>query len=158
MRDGLDNLWSSDEHHARALDHERKVGQSGRVDRATRARPHDHRDLRDDARCSGVAHKDVAIAAQRQDALLDASTARVVDADQGSTHLERQILHLDDLGGVGLAQRPAHDGKVLGKHIHQTPIDGAIAGDHAIARLGLVGHLLRRALDQRVELLKTTLI
>ena len=49
VRHRLDHVRSGDEHVAGVFHHEDEVGDRGGVDRAARARPHDHADLRDDA-------------------------------------------------------------------------------------------------------------
>ncbi len=40
---------------------------------------------------------------------------------------------------MGLRQRAAEDREVLGEDVHQAPIDPAVAGDDAVARILLLG-------------------
>ena len=40
------------------------------------------------------------------------------------------------LGGIGVANRPALDGKVLGDHNHAVAVDAPAAADHAVAGQG----------------------
>ena len=113
--DRLDHVGAGDEHVRGLLHHEDEVGDRRGVDRAAGARAHDQRDLRDDARALDVAHEDVAVGAERDDALLDARAAGVVDADHGAADLGRQVHDLAHLLGHDLAQRAAEDGEVLGE-------------------------------------------
>ena len=90
--DGLDDLRAGDEHVARLAHHEDEVGDRGAVDGAAGGRAHDHGDLRDDPARADVAEEDVGVAAEADDALLDARAARVVDADQRAAHLHQQYV------------------------------------------------------------------
>ena len=98
------------------------------------------RDLRHDAGGHHVALEDVGIAAERGDAFLDARAARVVEADHRRADLHRVVHDLADLLGVGFGQRAAEDGEVLREDEHQAAVDGAVAGDDAVAGnlLGLI--------------------
>ena len=80
-------------------------------------------DLRHHARGQRVAQEDVGVAAERGDALLDARAAGVVEADDRRAVLHRQVHHLADLLGVGLGQRAAEDGEVLGEDVDQAAVD-----------------------------------
>src|SRR6185503_9243200 len=48
--------------------------------------------------------------------------------------------HLANLGGVGLRQRSAEHGEVLGERIDDAAVDAAVAADHAVARNDLLRH------------------
>lgn len=159
-RDRLDDGRARDEHLARVLDHEDEIRDGRAVDGAARARSHDDRDLRDDARGGRIAEEDAAEARERIDALLDAGTARIVDADARRTHLEREILHLPDLVGVLLAEAAARDREVLRIGVDQTAVDRAVARDDAVARHVLLVHAEVRAavLDEHVELDERVLV
>ncbi len=151
---GLDHVRAGDEHVAGLVHHHREVGDRGGVDGPARARAHDQRDLRDDPRAAHVAHEDLAVEAERDDALLDARAATVVDADHRDARLEGEVHGLDDLLAVHLAERAAEDRRVLAEHRDVAAVDRAGAGDHAVA----VGTLLlhaevdRAVPDQLVEL------
>ena len=154
MRHRLHDVGPGDEHVARPLDHDREVGHRRRVDRAAGARPEDHRDLRDDAGRQHVAQEDLRVAAERRDALLDPRAAGIVEADDRRADLHREVHDLADLLGVGLGQRSAEDREVLAEDEDQPAVDGAVAGDDAVAEEVLpVQPELRRAMrDERVEL------
>ena len=163
--DGLDDVRAGDEHERLLVDHHGEVGDRRGVDGSAGARAHDHRDLRDDAAGHHVAVEDVAVEAERHHALLDPGAARVVDADHRAADLQREVHHLDDLLAEHLAEGPAEHGEVLGEDADLASVDGAVAGDHAVAvRPGLVQperggpvpgqlvHLDERALvEQRVD-------
>ena len=132
-RHGAHHLGPGDEHVRGAARHQHEVGDRGRVDRAARTGAHHERDLRHDAGGHDVAAEDLGVAAERDDALLDARAARVVDADHRAAEAHGEVHHLADLLGVGLAQRAAEDREVLREHEHLAPVDGAVARDHAVA-------------------------
>ena len=58
---------------------------------------------------------------------------------------------------MGLAQRASHHGKVLGKDIDQTAVNGAVAGHHAVAVDPLLfqPEVLTAVLGQWIEFHKT---
>ena len=86
----------------------------------------------------GVPEEDVGVAAQRRDALLDAGAARIVEPDDRRAVPHREIHHLADLLGVGLGQRAAEDGEVLGEDVDQPAVDPAVAGHDAVAQILLL--------------------
>ena len=53
--------------------------------------------------------------------------------DHRAAGLHRQVHDLDDLLAEHLAEAAAEDREVLGEHAHLAPVDGAVAGDHAVA-------------------------
>ena len=131
--DGLDDVGAGDEHVGGAVDHDREVGDRGGVDVAARAGAHDQADLRDHAAGVHVALEDLAVEAERDHALLDAGAGALVDADDRAAGLDGEVHHLGDLLAVHLAERAAEDGEVLGEHADLAAVDGAEAGDHAVA-------------------------
>ena len=156
--DGLDDVRAGQEHRARAPGHDHEVGQGRRVDGAAGARPEDDRDLRDDARGQDVPDEDLAVRGEARDALLDPCAARIVEADDRHAALEGEVLDPADLVRLDARERAADDGEVLRERGHPPAADLAEPGDHAIARVPLVGepelglvvggqraHLLERA-------------
>ena len=150
----LHHLRAGHEHVARAFDHDREVGDGRRVDRAARARTQDQRDLRHDAGGQRVAQEDVGVAAERDDAFLDARAARIVQADDRRADAHREIHDLADLLGVRLGQRSAENREVLAEHENEPAVDRAVTGDDAVAQVALaVETEVGRAMShERVEL------
>src|SRR5204863_2877382 len=122
-----------DEHVGRALDHEDEVRHRWRVHGTAGARPHDEADLRHDTRRLHVAPEDLGVPGERDDALLDAGAARVVDADDRAAVLHREVHDLADLLGEDLAERTAEDGEVLREDEHLAAEDGAVTGHDRVA-------------------------
>ena len=108
---------------------------AGAVDRAAGARSHDAGDLGDHAAGPHVAMENFAVGGQGIHAFLDAGAPRIVQPDDRGADLHRQVHHLADLLGMRLSQRTADDGKILAEHENLTPVDGSMAGDHAVARI-----------------------
>ena len=131
--DRLDHVGAGDEHVRGLLHHEDEVGHRGRVDGAAGARAHDQADLRDDAGALDVADEDVAVGAERDDALLDPRAARVVDADDRAADLGGQVHDLAHLLGHDLAERAAEDREVLAEDADRAAVDRAVAGDDGVA-------------------------
>ncbi len=149
--DGLHDVRPGDEHVARALDHDREVGDRRGVHRPAGTRAHHQRQLRYDTRGQRVSQEDVGVPTERHDALLDAGASRVVEPDDRCSDLHRKVHHLADLFRVRLGQRSAEDREVLAEHEDEPPVDLAVAGDHAVPEergLG-VGVAIR---DECVEL------
>ncbi len=140
VRDGADDIRAGDEHVGGLVDHEDEVGDGGRVDSAAGAGAHDGGELRHDTGGERVAEKDVRIAGERDDALLNARAAGVVQPDDGRADAHGGVHDLDDLGGVGFRERAAEDGEVLGIDEDRAAIDGAVAGDEAVAGDALLIH------------------
>src|SRR5205085_2940781 len=105
----LNHVRSGDEHVGSVLHHNVEVGYGRTVDRAAGAGTHDATDLGDDAARQSVAQKDVGVAAQADYAFLNASAARIVQADDWRAHLHRQIHHFADFLGVSFGKRSAED-------------------------------------------------
>ena len=85
---------------------------------------------------------------------MDSGARAVVDADQRAAGLEGQLLHLDDLLAVHLAEAAAEHRRVLAEDADVAAVDGAVAGHHAVAERPV---LLQAEVDaavpgQRVEL------
>src|SRR5690606_7054282 len=95
--------------------------------------PHDHGDLRHHAGSEHVALEHLGIAGERGDALLDARTARIVEADDWRADLHRLVHDLADLLGMRFRQRAAEYGEILAEDEDQAAVDGAVAGHHAVA-------------------------
>src|SRR5204863_6562492 len=109
------------------------VGHRRRVDGAARARPHDDRDLRHDARGEDVPDEDVAVAREADDAFLDTRAGAVVEPDYRRAGAGREIHDLADLFRVGAGEAPAEDREVLREEEDEPPIDRAVPGDDAVA-------------------------
>ena len=158
--DGFDHVGSGDEHVARVLHHEDEVGHRGRIDVAAGAGAHDDRDLRDHARGDDVAAEHVGIARKRRDAFLDARAAGVIEPDDRRPRLHRHVLEFCDFLRVGFGQRAAEHGKILGEHEGLAAVDGAPAGDDAVAGDLVLFHAEfdRAVLDEHVEFLERALV
>ena len=154
--DRLDHLGAGDEHVRGLLDHEDEVGHRRRVDGAARARAHDRRDLRDHPGALDVADEDVAVGAERDDALLDPRPAGVVEPDHRRPDLRGEVHDLAHLLRHHLAERAAEDGEVLAEDEHRPAVDRPVAGDHGVAVGPLLVHveLVRAVADEGVELLE----
>src|SRR5205085_1980216 len=100
----------------------------------------DGRELRHDARGGDVAVEDLRVSRERDHAFLDARAARVVEADHRAAGAHRQIHHLADLLRVRAGERSAEDGEVLREDEDLPALDGAVAGDHAVAEDLLLLH------------------
>src|SRR5207245_8668626 len=90
--------------------------------------------LRDEAARLHVAPEDLGVTGERYHILLDASAARVVDADDRDSISQREIHDLDDLLRDHLAQRAAEHRRVMAEEHHAAAVDLAQARDDAIAR------------------------
>ena len=84
--------------------------------------------------------EDLAVEAERDDALLDARAAALVDADDRAAVLHREVEHLDDLLAVHLAERAAEHGDVLAEDADRAAVDRAVAGDDAVAERAVLLH------------------
>ena len=133
VRHRLHHVRAGHEHVARAAHHVDEVGDRRRVDRAAGAGAEDRGDLRHDARGERVAQEDVGVAAERDDAFLDARAAGVVEADDRRAVPHREVHDLADLLGVRLGERAAEDGEVLREDVDEPAVDPAVAGDDAVA-------------------------
>ena len=152
----LHHVRPGDEHVARVAHHEDEIGHGRRIDVAAGARPHDHRDLRNDARGDDIALEHFAVTAKRRDAFLDARAAGIEQADDRGAGPHRHVLDLDDLLRVGFRQRAAEHGEILGEDKHGAAVDGAETGHHAVAgdMAFLHAEIGRAVLDEHVELLE----
>ena len=102
--DGLDDGRAGDEHLGALVDHDDEVGEGGGVHLPAGRRPHDDRDLWDDARGAGVALEDVTESGQGGHTFLDARPATFVDADERAAGLHGEVDDLADLLAIHLTQ------------------------------------------------------
>jgi hypothetical protein len=158
--DGLHHVGTGDEHVGAVAHHEDEVGHGRRIDRTTGAGPHDDGNLRHDAGRLGIAAKDFGIAGKRGNPFLDAGTATVVQADHRRPDPHRHIHDLADLLRMCLGKGAAENREVLGKDIDLAAVDGAPAGDDAVARdlLAIHAEIHRPVCDIHVELLEGALV
>jgi hypothetical protein len=136
--------------------HDDPVHQRRRIRGAPGAGTGDDRDLRDNTRQQDVAVKNIAISGQRVDALLNARAAGVLEGDDGSAVLQREVHRLTHFAGMHLAERPGDDREVLAERRHLAAVDVTSADDHAVRRQILVRHAERRAgmADEGAEFLE----
>ncbi|MCG3160031.1 MAG: hypothetical protein JMDDDDMK_01063 [Acidobacteria bacterium] len=160
VRDGFDHVGAGDEHIAGVFDHHREICDRRRIDRAASARPHNRRNLRDDARSQRVAQKDVSVTSERSHAFLNARAARIVQTNHRRADLHRQVHNLADLLRVGFRKRAAEDGEVLREDEDLAPVNQSVAGDEAVAGILLRLHpeIARAVRDQLVELLECAVV
>ncbi len=152
----FDHFRAGDEHVRGLFDHEDEVGHRRRVDGAASAGAHDQADLRDHAGAFDVAGEDVAVGAERDDALLDPGPSRVVDPDHRRPDLGGEVHHLAHLLRHHLAEAAAEDGEVLGEDKDGAAVDRAVAGDDGVAPGPFLLHLevVGAVADEGVELLE----
>ena len=134
----LHDVRARHEHVADAVDHEDEIGDGGRVDRPAGTRAEDGADLRNHSGSQRVAQKEVRVAAERYDALLDARATRIVQADHGDAGLERVVQHLHDLLGVRLRERAPEHGEVLAEHVDGPAVDRPVTGDDPVSGISLI--------------------
>jgi hypothetical protein len=150
------HFWSGDEHVADAVDHEREISHSRRVDRPSGARPKDQAQLRDEPAGFDVAPEDLGITRKRNHALLDAGATRVVDADDGDPVAKREVHNLDDLFREHLPEGAAEHRGVVAEQHHIAAVDLSHPGDDTVSGNALCLHV--RALvamgGEDVELLE----
>jgi hypothetical protein len=84
--------------------------------------------------------KDPAITRKAVDPFLYACAARIVDEDEGRSHLERLFHHLGNLVAVNLTGGAATHREVLACKMYQSTIDVGGASHHAIRRQFLSRH------------------
>src|SRR5690606_11360546 len=89
---------------------------------------------------SNVALEHLGITGERGHAFLNARAAGVIQADDRRAHLHRHIHDLADLLRVALGKRAAEHGEILAEHVNEAAVDGARAGDDAVARNLLLRH------------------
>ena len=132
--DRLDDVGAGDEHVRGLVDHDDEVGDGGGVDGAAGARAHDQRDLRDDARtrarCAGRSRRRAP--RETTPSWMRAPPESLMPII-GHAGLQRDVHDLDDLLAEDLAERAAEDGEVLGEDADLPTVDGAVAGDDAVA-------------------------
>ena len=126
--DGLDDGRTGDVHDTRPFDHEDVVGERGAVHGASGGGTRYDGDLRHHSARHGVPEKDLAVAVERVDGLLDPRSAAVVDTHHGTARAHGHVHDLADLRRVHLAQRTTEHGEVLAVDahfptVHQSPSD-----------------------------------
>jgi hypothetical protein len=118
------------------------------------------RDLRDNPRRESIAQENLCVSAERDDALLNARTARVVETDHRRAVPHREIHDLHDLLGKRLRERASEHREILREDVNQPPVDLSVARDHAIAVefLRLQPEVRRPMDDEAIQLDKRALV
>ena len=158
--DRFDDLWAGDEHVRRLIDHDDEIRDGRAVHGTASTGAHDHRDLWDDAAGTDVAEENLRIGPQRGHAFLNAGAAGIVHADDRSAGLESHVQNLADFQAVHLTEASTVDREILRKGVHLTAVDGAVAGDHAVAGNDVPVHAKVSAavFHQSVHLLETAFV
>mmetsp|Transcript_14577 Transcript_14577/g.43087 ORF Transcript_14577/g.43087 Transcript_14577/m.43087 type:complete len:289 (-) Transcript_14577:446-1312(-) len=113
VRYSLHDVRTRDKHVRRASDHEDEVRHRRRVHGATSTGAHDQRYLWHNPRGNHVLLEHVGVPREGVNALLDASTAGVVQSNNRGTHAHSLLHDLDNLLSMGLRQRAPKHGEVL---------------------------------------------
>ena len=91
--------------HVRVLScHDDEVGEGRLIHSATGAGTQDDRNLGNQARGLARLLEDAAVLGQGDDALLDTSTARILNTDDRNTHADAAVNQVDDLVAFNLAE------------------------------------------------------
>src|SRR5262249_12093476 len=100
------------------------------------------------------AQEDLRVAGERNDTLLNSGAPGIVQTDDRSPVLDREIHDLADLVGVRLGERAAEDGEILSEDVHGTSVDGSGAADDAVSRNLRLFHaeIARAVSDEWIEL------
>src|SRR5262249_25045846 len=106
------------------------------------------------------AKENIRIAAERDHALLNTSSARVVEPNDRRADASSHIHDLDDLGSVGLGERTTEDRKVLREDENEAPLNTAVARDEAVSVIFLLrqSEIVRPVGDKSVCLLERAFI
>ncbi len=157
---GFDHVGPGHEHIAGVGDHEREIGDGGRVHRTARARAHDGGDLRHHAAGQRVAQEDIGVTAERYDAFLNARAAGIVESDDRRAHFHGEVHHLADFVRIGFRQRTSEYCEILGEDVSEPAVDQAVACDQAVAgnHLGVHAEIAAAMLDQFVEFFEGTFV
>src|SRR5438552_13482534 len=140
IENGLDDVGSRYEHVARLVDHYCEICHGGGVYRASRARTHHSRYLRDHSRGKDVAKEYLSITPQADNSFLDSGPARIVNPDNRDPSLEGEIHYFRHLPGEHLSQRASEDGEVVRKQIDRSPVNLAIARYNPVAENPFLSH------------------
>src|ERR1043166_7623924 len=156
VRDGLNHVGAGDEHVGGVLHHDVDVADDRKMYGAARAWSHDATDLRNDTGCQSVAQKDVSVAAEADDAFLDARATGIVEANDRRTDFHPHVHDFANFFGVRLRKGTAKYCEVLGEDEDLATVDQAVSGHDAVPRIDLFVQtkITGPMLDQFVELLK----
>ena len=149
-----------DEHLRDFLGHQDEIGDRRRVDGTAGAGSRDQAQLRDDAAGLDVAPKDFGITAERNDALLNARAAGIVDPDHRRTGAHRQIHYFADLLRERFTERSAEHGEILREDEDLPAVDRRPARDDAVAEkfFFVEPERARAVRDELIEFRKRTVV
>lgn len=102
--------------------------------RSTGARSRNEADLRHHTGGLDVRVEHIRVASERVNALLNASTTTVVDANDRHPELRRFLHYFDDLLCVCFRKRPTKHSEVLAEQKHHAAVDFTVACDDAVSR------------------------
>ena len=110
--------------------HDDEVGECRLIHSTARAGTQNDRDLGNQARGLARLLEDTTVLSQRDDALLDAGAARILNADDRNTHADAPVDQVDDLVALDLAQGATQHREVLRVGGNHAPLHAAVTGGH----------------------------
>ena len=112
------HIRSCNKHITGIFHHQDKICQCRRINRTSGTWAHDRTNLRNHSGCHRVAQKYLGISGQRTYPLLNSCTARVVQSDDGCSHLHSHIHHFTNFLSVRFRKSSTKYGEILCKDIN----------------------------------------
>src|SRR2546425_11071609 len=140
IENGFDDVWSRYEHVARLVDHYCEICHCRGIHRASRARTHHSRYLRDHSRGKDVAKEYLSITTQADNSFLDSGPARIVNPDNRDPSLEGEIHYFRHLPGEHFSEGASEDGEVVREQIDRSSVNLAITRYNPVAENLLLSH------------------
>src|SRR5690606_23642976 len=85
--------------------------------------------------------KDIGVATQRPNALLNPGATRIVQANHGRANAHGVVHYFTDFLRVSFGKGSSKNRKILCENINKTAVDGAITRNHTIAVIHFVLHI-----------------
>ena len=159
-RDVLDDIGTGDEHVALVAHRHHQVGLDRRIHSSASAFAEDDGDLRDQAAQQLVAATQFGVPSQGGHRILDPGPCRVVDSDDRAADHRHPLHQAGNLAAEHLADRALEHRLVVAEDTDRPAVDGAVAGDHAVAeqRVGIARRFAQRTnlkeaagVDERID-------
>ena len=134
------HIRSCNKHITGIFHHQDKICQCRRINRTSGTWAHDRTNLRNHSGCHRVAQEYLGISGQRTYPFLNSCTARVVQSDDGCSHLHSHVHHFTNFLSVRFRKSSTKYGEILCKDINQALANHTVSRHYPVSGKFLLFH------------------
>ena len=134
------HIRSCNKHITGVFHHQNKIGQCRRINRTTGTRSHDRANLWNHSGCHRIAQEYLGISGQRTYSFLNSCTSRVIQSDDGCSHLHGHVHHFTNFLSMRFRKSSSKYGEILCEYINQALANHTISRHNPVSGKFLLFH------------------